>query len=109
MNNKSAGIPESRIFEDIPSWAVYYMAYGEPSGDMTEGDIAMTDKWMKDNRIDHLVEASDETHFCHHPAFGLGADCVTASFLLRTPERKAEVEKKTIRSRHHDEGYTPGR
>lgn len=76
--------------ENIPEWAVGYMAYGDASG-LSDKEISQIDNWMKENKLSNLSEISDERHFASHPEFGLASDCVTGTF-IRMHEQEVNQE-----------------
>lgn len=82
-DKETGEIVESREFieyDDIPTWAIYYMMYGDDEG-LTEEDKEMVDKWMEREELGELVDVVDEeSHFTYHPEFGLGADCERCVF-----------------------------
>lgn len=76
--------------ENIPEWAVGYMAYGDASG-LSDKEISQIDNWMKENKLSNLSEISDERHFASHPEFGLASDYVTGTF-IRMHEQEVNQE-----------------
>lgn len=70
--------------EKIPSWAIYYLEYGDPTG-LTEEDIAMVDDFIDDNFPNGYVMSFTNgleatTYFTSHPAFGLACDVYDVDF-----------------------------
>ena len=72
-------------FDNIPEYAITYLAYGDASG-LEDEDIKTIDKWCRENDIDHLTNTGEERHFSSHPEFGLAIDCVEATFLVNAKE-----------------------
>ena len=61
-------------FDNIPDYAVGYMAYGEPDA-LSDEDIKNIDDFMEKHNLDSLSEISDSTSFVNKPAFGLATNC----------------------------------
>ena len=76
---------KSVSFENIPEYAVGYLAYGDATG-LEDEDIKVIDEWCRENGIDHLTNTGEERHFSPHPEFGLAADCIDATFLVNDRE-----------------------
>ena len=53
-------------FDNIPEYAITYLAYGDASG-LEDEDIKTIDKWCHENDIDHLTNTGEERHFSSHP------------------------------------------
>ena len=67
-------------YENIPTWALSYLVNDDPSG-LEDEDIELVDEWIKREGLGFCVDVSDEEpSFTYHPAFGLGADVVPATF-----------------------------
>lgn len=97
----------ARTVEDVPVWAVPYLAYGE-SDNLTEEDIRLADEFMKRNGFGQLIDASntysERTYFRSHPAFGPACDCVDANFTLKEAEREVK-DFKDINFRPKEEVF----
>lgn len=89
----------ARTVEDVPVWAVPYLAYGESDG-LTEEDKKLADEFMKSHGFGKLIDASntysEHTYFRSHPAFGLACDCVDANFTLKEAEREIKDSKDVV-------------
>ena len=83
---------KTETFDNIPQWAVTYLAYGDKDG-LSDEDIALADNWAKRNQIASLIGAGEERYFSSHPEFGLASDCVTATFSLR---ERTRTEKELV-------------
>ena len=75
----------ARTVENIPQWAVPYMANGDSDG-LTEEEIELANNFMKENNFESILNVS-ETHFSNSPEFGPACDVVSANFMLRHNER----------------------
>lgn len=87
----------ARTVEDVPAWAVPYLASGE-SDSLTEEDRRLADKFMEDNGFGELLDASngysEQTYFRSRPAFGPACDCVDANFSLKEAAREIKDSKE---------------
>lgn len=83
--------------ENIPEWAVGYMAYGDSTG-LSDKEISQIDNWMKENKLSNLSEISDERHFASHPEFGLACDCVEGTFIKMKEQEIQKVQSAESKS-----------
>lgn len=83
--------------ENIPEWAVGYMAYGDSTG-LSDKEISQIDNWMKENKLSNLSEVSDERHFASHPEFGLACDCVEGTFIKIKEQKIQKVQSAESKS-----------
>ncbi len=87
----------ARTVEDVPAWAVPYLANGE-SDSLTEEDKQLADKFMEDNGFGELLDASngysEQTYFRSRPAFGPACECVDANFSLKEASREIKDSKE---------------
>lgn len=87
----------ARTVEDVPVWAVPYLAYGE-SDSLTKEDKKLADEFMERNGFGKLIDASntysERKYFRSHPAFGPACDCVDANFTLKEAEREIKDSKE---------------
>ena len=72
-------------FNNIPEYAITYLAYGDASG-LEEKDVKNIDEWNRKNNIDHLVDCKEGRYFSTYPEFGLPSYCVDANFLVNEKE-----------------------
>lgn len=80
--------------EDIPLYAVTYMAYGDEDS-ITPEEKKEIDKFMKENNLKQLNECGETKGFCSKPAFGLPCDTVDGTFIKRQNEND-NAEKKGL-------------
>jgi len=83
--------------ENIPEWAVGYMAYGDSTG-LSDKEISQIDNWMKENKLSNLSEISDERHFVSHPEFGFACDCVEGTFIKMKEQEIQKVQSAESKS-----------
>lgn len=67
--------------EKIPTWAVYYLEYGDPTG-MSEEDISQADEFINENFPHGFVMdiVDHNSYFTYKPAFGLACDVYDVKF-----------------------------
>lgn len=72
--------------EKIPTWAICYLEYGDPTG-LDDDDIMAADAFITDNfPTGYVMEISvDEDncvqpYFTHYPAFGLAGEVYSVNF-----------------------------
>ncbi len=92
LEKEKASKINTETFENIPQWAVTYLAYGDKDG-LSDEDIALVDNWAKRNQINSFIDAGEEHYFSSHPKFGPASDCVTATFTLR---ERTRTEKELV-------------
>lgn len=75
-----------RTTERIPTWALCYITYGDPTA-LTDEDIALVDEWRDCNNVaDVVLHAEGETphpYFTHYPAFGLPTEVMDCYLIYR--------------------------
>lgn len=85
----------SKTFDNIPTYANTYMAYGDVDNDLTDEDIENIDKFMEENNLVSLISTSDSTYFCSDPAFGEACDCFEwARFSVNNELGESKKSKK---------------
>lgn len=72
--------------EKIPTWAICYLEYGDPSG-LDEEDVMMADAFINDNfprgfTMELVVDDANciQPYFAHRPAFGLASEVYDVNF-----------------------------
>ena len=72
--------PELEEVDGIPTWAIYYLEYGEDS-DLGENDREMIEDFLKSNHYKFSsVKYSDGSPFDSHPQFGNACSTCTCYF-----------------------------
>jgi len=70
-----------KSFDNFPSYMACYVMYGDASG-VTDEDIKNYEEFLEDENLKgHAVYFGDETGFYAYPCFGLGTDCIKATFM----------------------------
>jgi len=71
--------------ESIREWALCYCINGDATG-LTEKEISMIDKWMKDCQVEIVSPIADEEgnhhpYFTHYPLFGPATYVIYCCFI----------------------------
>lgn len=71
--------------ESIPEWTLCYCINGDATG-LTEKEISMIDKWMKDWQVEIVSPIADEEgnhhpYFTHYPLFGPATYVIYCCFI----------------------------
>lgn len=77
---------ETLTTEKIPTWAICYLEYGDPTG-LTDEDIEQVDEFISDNFphgfVMEIVADEDQCvtpYFASRPAFGGGCEVYDVNF-----------------------------
>ena len=76
-----------QTIERIPTWALCYINYGDPTA-LTDEEIALVDEWQNRNNVADVCTAYTEgekpqPYFTHNPAFGLPTEVMDCYIIYR--------------------------
>lgn len=73
-------MPRLITTEQVPTWAIPYLEYGDPSG-LTEEEVEEMDEWLHDNfPRGYVCEYHDDETFTRKPLWGLACNTTTVDF-----------------------------
>ena len=76
----NSDMPRLITTEQVPTWAVPYLEYGDPSG-LTEEEVEEIDEWLHDNfPRGYVCEYHDDETFTRKPLWGLACNTTTVDF-----------------------------
>lgn len=78
--------------ESLPIWSLNYCINGDATG-LTDEEISMIDKWMRDWHVEIVSPIVDEEgnyhqSFSHYTLFGLAADVIECDIIYNNPNPK---------------------
>jgi len=74
------------IIDGIPSWAIPYFEYGYEAC-LPDEDVALIEKWQKENKNLMYLGVADELGFDPYPCFGKACDTYSCRFEI-LPKKK---------------------
>lgn len=69
---------EDQFIVSIPTYALYYLEYGDSSG-LSDDDVKNIDEWyekqQREGKYTNIEPMFDHQHFVAYPPFGLACEC----------------------------------